>query len=192
MNVKAQGLLNGAAFVRERFGADGLERVLAACRPELRVRERLATSNAIHWIPQAELGELLGAADRVLGIGDGKMAEAIGAASARRNLRHMALRLAFFVARPEFLMRRVAGVWRQFNEHGEMLVRSFQDGRMTAELVGVPDPNAMVCCSVTGWLYEAGVATGMRDLIAEHTECRGRGGARCLWSLRWSHGRAAR
>ena len=186
MNVKAQGLLNGAAWLREKFGEGGLERVLAACDP--RVRQRCATAIALNWIPQEELGEFLAVADRELGTGDGKLAESIGAASARVNLRHLALRLAFFLGRPEFLMRRVAGIWRQYNEEGEMLVREFTGGRMLAELVRMPSPDWFICCSVTGWLHEAGLATGMKGLVASHPECRARRGARCLWELRWESG----
>jgi predicted hydrocarbon binding protein len=186
VNVKAQGLLNGAAYVREKHGEEALARVLAACSPA--VRDHVATSIAISWIPYEELAELLGAADRTLGKGDGKLAEAIGAWSARANLRHLALRLAFFLARPEFLMRRVASVWKQFNDRGEMHVREFGGGHMIAELTGIPRPNWPVCCSVTGWLHEAGVATGMKALVTEHVECRARGGARCVWRLRWSGG----
>jgi predicted hydrocarbon binding protein len=188
VNVKAQGLLHGIAFVRERFGEQEAERVLAACSPA--VRDRCATAIAINWIPLAELVEFLTVADRVLGAGDGKIAEAIGAASARINLRHLALRLAFFLGRPEFLMRRVAGVWRQYNERGEMVVREFLSGRMLAELTGFPEPDWYLCCSITGWLHEAGLATGMKDLSTEHVECRARGKARCAWVLRWDGGRS--
>jgi hypothetical protein len=100
--------------VRDNFGATALEQVLAKCaRP---VRERCMTAIAINWHPQEELEEFLSVADQTLGRGDGKLAEAIGAAGAQKNLRHMALRLAFFLARPEFLKRRVAGVWRQYDE----------------------------------------------------------------------------
>jgi hypothetical protein len=184
VNVKAQGLLNAAAWVREKFGAVALERVLAACSPA--VRERTATAIAINWIPMAEFVEMLTTADRMLGDGDGRLAEAIGAASARINLRHLGLRLAFFLARPEFLMRRVAGVWRQYNEAGEMLVLGFDEGHMLAELRGMPTSDWFLCCSVTGWLNEAGLATGMKELVTQHSSCRANGEPRCLWDLRWS------
>src|SRR5438105_237316 len=83
VNVKAQALLNGAKCVREKFGEDALEQVLAACSP--RVRERCATAIAINWHPQSELCEFLTVADRVLGRGDGKLSEEIGATGARAN-----------------------------------------------------------------------------------------------------------
>ena len=189
MNVKAQGLLNGAAWIREKYGEEALARVLAACSEA--VRERCATAIAINWHPREELDEFMSAAERVLGNGDGAIAEAMGAASARVNLRHMALRLAFFLARPEYLMRRVAGVWRQYNDEGEMIVRSFESGRMLAEQVGITHPSFAICCSITGWLHEAGIATGMRELTTAHVECRAKGGARCIWKLEWTSGRAA-
>ena len=183
MNVKAQALLNGASWVRENFGETGLEQVLAACRPE--VRERVTTAIAINWHPQEELEDLLSVTDRVLGRGDGKIAEAIGAAGAKKNLRHMALRLAFFLARPEFLMRLVAAVWRQYNEEGAMVVEESHRGRMVAELVGMSKPSFSICCSVTGWLQEAGVATGMKRVATTHVECRARSGDKCIWHMKW-------
>lgn len=189
MNVKAQGLLHGAAWVRQKFGDDALARVAAACSRD--VRDRIATAIAINWIPQTELGEFLAACERVLGKEDGSIAEAMGAASARVNLRHMGLRLAFFLANPEFMMRRVAGVWRQFNDEGEMIVRDFAAGSMNAELVGLTRPDWAICCSITGWLHEAGIATGMKGLATKHAQCRARGGSKCVWELRWTSGRAA-
>jgi hypothetical protein len=189
VNVKAQGLLHGLAWIREKFGEAGVEKVLAACSPA--VRDRCATAIALDWIPFAELVEFLTVADRQLGTGDGSVAEAIGAASARVNLRHLALRLAFFLGRPEFLMRRVTGIWRQYNEQGEMVVREFVSGRMLAELSGLPSPDWYLCSSITGWLHEAGLATGMRALSTKHLECRGRGEAHCYWELRWEGGRSA-
>jgi hypothetical protein len=187
VNVKAQGLLHGTAWLRETFGEGGLQKVLDACGPN--VRERAKTAIGLNWIPQEELAEFLRVADRELVTGDGKIAEAIGAASARVNLRHMALRIAFFLGRPEFLMRRVAGVWRQYNEAGDMTVHELTTGGMRAELVGVPDPDWYICCSVTGWMLEAGHAMGMKRLFVHHAECRALGKAHCLWELRWDSGR---
>jgi hypothetical protein len=182
VNVKAQALLNGAAWVRERFGDAELDRVLSVCSPA--VQERVATGNAIAWHPVAELDEFLTAVDRTLGRGDGKLAEAAGAAAARINLRRMGLRIAFFLARPEFIMRRVAGVWRQYNDAGQMRVLEFANGRMVAELVGVTTPSWAFCCSISGWLGEAAIAAGLKRTVVNHLECRSRGGARCVWSLR--------
>lgn len=183
MDVKAQGLLHGAAWLRDTYGEAGLEKVLAACSAD--VRKRWATASAGSWIPQVELVEFLTVADRSLGAGDGTVAEAMGAASARANLRHMALRLAFFLGNTEFVMRRVARVWREHNEGGQMIVHDFVKGRMTAELADQPNPDWFLCCSVSGWLNEAGLATGMKGLVTRHVDCRGRGDARCTWELRW-------
>ncbi len=183
MNVKAQALLNGAGWVRDNHGEEMLERIFSRCGPQ--VRERCTTAIAINWHPLDELVEFLTVADQEIGRGDGKVAEAMGAASARVNLRHLGLRLAFFLARPEFLMRRVAGVWRQFNDEGDMVVREFSRGRMVAEMQGFASPSWPFCCSVTGWLHVAGQATGMKQLTSHHVECCARGAARCQWHLRW-------
>jgi hypothetical protein len=154
VNVKAQALLNAAAYVRERYGADGLGQVLAACAPAVR--------------------------------GDGKFAEEMGAAGARVNLRKLHLRLAFFLARPEFLMRRVVSLWSNYNDEGEMIMRDFAKDHMIAELVGCSNPNFALCCSITGWFHEGGLSTGLKRVVTTHTECRARGALRCIWQLRWS------
>jgi predicted hydrocarbon binding protein len=182
VNVKAQAMLNGAAWLRERFGDADLARVLSACSPA--VRERVKTGNAIAWHPAAELDEFLTTIERTLGRGDGKLAEAAGAAAARVNLRRMGLRIAFFLARPEFIMRRVAGVWRQYNDAGEMRVLEFANGRMVAELVGVVTPSWACCASISGWLAEAALAAGLKRTVVNHVECRSRGHGRCVWYLR--------
>jgi hypothetical protein len=49
----------------------------------------------------------------------------------------------------------------------------------------MPVTDRAVCASVTGWLHEAGLATGMKHLETEHSECRASGGAHCLWTLTW-------
>jgi hypothetical protein len=184
VNVKAQALLNAAAYVREKLGEAPLEDVVASCSPD--VRERLETAIAVNWHPQRELCDFLEAADRKLGRGDGKFAEEMGAAGARVNMGKWALRLAFFLARPEYMMRRVAGVWSNYNDEGEMIVREFTRGRMTAELVGLTEPNWWLCCSITGWLHEGGLATGLKRVVTTHAECRARGALRCVWQLRWT------
>jgi predicted hydrocarbon binding protein len=182
MNVKAQALLHAAAWIRETYGAETLDAVLATCSHG--VRERVATGNPIDWHPARELDEILTAIDRVLGRGDGALAEEAGAAAARFNLGRMGLRIAFFLGRPEFLMRRVAGVWRQYNDEGQMQILEFANGRMVAELVGVDTPSWAFCASITGWLREAAIAVGLKRVVANHIECKSRGANRCVWHVR--------
>jgi hypothetical protein len=83
-------------------------------------------------------------------------------------------------------MRRVAGVWRQYNDAGEMHVLEFANGRMVTELAGTVSPSWFFCCSITGWLREAGLAAGLKQTVANHIECRGRGRGRCVWHPRRS------
>lgn len=184
MQVKAQGLLNAAKWIEESYGQAALRDVIRACGPE--VRERYTSAIAIEWHPVAEFVEFLAAADRLLGRGDGRIAEDVGAAGARVNLRGSALRIVFYAARPEFLLKRITQLWRRFNSDGAMLLHSFDEYAASIEVRGVPDPQWLFCCSITGWAREIVVAMGGVAPNVRHVECRARGDARCIWALRWS------
>jgi len=184
VNIKAQGLLNAAKWIEETYGQDALREVIRACSEP--VRERYISAIAIEWHPVEELVELLQVADTQLGKGDGKVAEEIGAAGAKMNLRGAMLRLVFYLAKPEFLMKRVAQLWRQFNDEGEMLLTHFGDYSSGLEVKGLTKPQWLFCCTLTGWAREVTRASGGTNPQAKHVECRARGGHRCLWELTWS------
>lgn len=184
MNIKAQGLLNAAKWIEETHGQAALRDVLRACSPEL--RDRYTSAIAINWHPLTELVEFLSVADAQLGRGDGKIAEEIGASAARSNMKGVFVRLLFYVAQPEFLMRRIAQIWRQFNDEGEMLLVAFDERAATIEVTGVPQPQRLFCATLTGWAREVARAMGASNPVVRHTECRARGGKRCVWQLRWS------
>jgi hypothetical protein len=184
LNVKAQGLLNAAKWIEEQYGQEALRDVVRACSPEL--RDRYISAIAINWHPVSELIELLETADRLLGRGDGKIAEEIGAAGARSNMKGVFVRLLFYVGRPEFLMRRIAQLWRQYNDQGEMILASFDDFTSTLEVSGVPHPNWHFCCTITGWSREVALAMGAVNPSVRHTDCRSRGAEKCIWHLRWT------
>jgi hypothetical protein len=186
VNVKAQGLLNAAVFVRTTHGDDALERIFRSCSP--RIRERCTSAIAINWAPVEEFAEMLAACDRELGTGSGKVAEEIGAFAAKASLRSLGLRLAFFLLRPEYLMKRVAGVWRQYNDEGLLAVRAIEDGLWANELVETDYADWFFCSSVTGWIRETSAATVGKKTSAVHLECRARRGSRCYWEARWAPG----
>jgi hypothetical protein len=179
MNVKLQGLLNAVEFVEKRYGQQALAEVLAECGEP--VRQRCAVGIAIEWHPMDELVEFLRVADAHLGRGDGGLAVEAGAAAAEKNLRGMFQRAVLWLANAEFLLRRIATLFRQFNEQGEMTVASLQDGVVELEVKGVPNPHFLFCCVLTGWMRQVSISAGRPRARIDHYACRGRGDGRCRW-----------
>lgn len=184
VNIKAQGLLNATKWIEERYGQRALQDVIRACSPE--VRERYVSAIAINWHSIDEYVELLTVAERILGVSDGRVCEEIGAASARANMRSAYVRFAVYVSKPEFMMRRIAGLWRQFNDEGTMVIHPFVGPKLDVEIRGIPTPNVFFCATITGWAREIAKSMGLAHTTARHVECRARGGARCVWHVRGS------
>jgi hypothetical protein len=184
VQIKAQGLLNAAKWVEEEYGRDALATIIRSCSPA--VRERYISAIAINWHPVEEFIEFVEKSDELLGRSNGKVAEAIGAAGARANMKGVVVRIAFYLAQPEFFFRRVAGLWRQFNDEGEMIVHHIDDRSSRTEIRGLKHPNAVFCNVLTGWVREIAVGLGTESPTARHTECLTRGDARCMWEARWA------
>jgi hypothetical protein len=184
VQIKAQGLLNAAKFIETQYGRDALGEVVRACSEP--VRDRYISAIAINWHPIEEFLEFVQTADKILGDGKGKLIEEIGAAGARANLKGMAVRIAFYMAQPDFFFRRVAGLWHQFNDEGEMLTHAIAERSGAVEVAGISKPNAIFCGVLTGWIREVSTALGIQDPSPRHTECRARGDARCYWEIRWT------
>lgn len=186
MRIKLQGLLNGALEIRERYGEQELERVLDACRPEL--RERVASGIAIEWHPRAEFDEFLAAAEQVLGDGSGKVAQQIGARGALQNTRGWGTRALLFVLNPEWVLKKAASTYRQFNDAGDLRLIEFEEGYCVIEMVDLPNTDRYFCAALTGWAQVMGVRIGYKDAVSKHTQCRARGDRACVWETRWGRG----
>ncbi len=182
MNVKAQALLNAAQYIRAQYGDATLEEIVRTCSPQ--VRERLASGIAINWHPLDEFVEFLRVANRV--IADPLLGERVGAAGARANTRGVMLRLTMLLARPELVLRRAATLWRQFNDAGELSLRSFESTAVEVVIEGIPRTPRIFCDTVTGWARELTTSAGGMNASAKHVECRSDGDARCVWVARWS------
>ena len=189
MNVKAQALLNAVKFLEEEYGQSTLREIIQQCSPE--VRERYVSAIAINWHPVEELIELIAVASRVLGKDETKMAELVGAAGARANMKGVFIRFTFWVANPEYLMKRIAALWRQFNDEGEMKVLHVTETSLVLEVPGIREPSWLFCSTITGWGREVAAAMGVHAATATHLECRAKGDARCVWDVRGNTGPAA-
>ncbi len=179
------------AWIEATYGKDALADVLRACSPE--VRATCASAIAIEWLPVAQVVEFVGTADRLLSTGTGKLAEAAGEAGARASLKNPLLRAVFYLANPEFLMRRTASIWKQFNDQGEMHLRDFDARGASFELTGCDEWHPVFCALLTGWFREIARTMDIQSPNVRHPDCRGRqlqgearGPGRCLWELRWA------
>ena len=181
MNIKAQGLFNAAKWIERELGQGALRDVLRACSPA--VRDRYTTAIVINWHPVEEFVEFLEVAERLHGRSDGKLAERVGAAGARENLRGAMVRAAAYIANPEFMIKRVASLWSQFNDEGTMEIIRFDPEQMQVEVKGLTKTHALFCATLTGWMAEVALHFGWKSASARHVRCRAKGEARCLWEL---------
>jgi hypothetical protein len=184
VQIKAQGLLNAARWIEAEYGRDALGEIIRACSPP--VRESYVSGIAINWHPVEEFIEFIDQADRAIGRGRGQLAEEIGAAGARANFKGTLVRAALYLAQPEFFFRRIAGLWRQFNDEGEMRVQSLEEHTSSLEVTGLKSPNATFCAVLTGWTRQMAISLGAQNPAVRHVRCRARGDARCLWDIRWT------
>jgi hypothetical protein len=180
MNVKAQGLLNAAQHIETSFGREALGRVLRACSAP--VRETYTTSTAISWHPASELCEFVEVAEAELDR-RGTLAQEIGAAGARANMKGTLLRIAMYWGKPEYLMKRIVGVWRQYNDEGVMELLEMGAHSARIEVRGIRQPHEAFCRILTGWWVEIAMGLGGTLVTATHPECRALGGQKCLWEL---------
>lgn len=189
MRVKAQSILNALSWVEQTHGQRAVAEVLTDCSQL--VCDRYIASIAIEWIPRSEFVELLQVCEKRFGNGNGRIAEQIGAAGARANLRGAMQRAAFYVLKPAFLAKRVGGLWDQYNDEGAMTIHEARAELVRVEVTGILTPDWLFCCTLTGWAGEFALATGSIGARPVHTECRAKGHARCRWEVRPLGGRFA-
>jgi hypothetical protein len=183
VNIRAQGLINAALWVEQERGREALAEVLAKCTPA--TRDRYVTVIAIEWHPVSEFIDFLATAERVLKAKEGSLAREMGAHGARQNLGGMVKRSLFYLASPDYLLRRIAGLWQQFNDRGGMHLRHLDDKYGLLEVEGVPVPHRLFCATLTGWTEVVADAVGLTRPTVTHKECRAQGDARCMWHCTW-------
>jgi hypothetical protein len=184
VQVKAQALIHAGAWLEEVHGREAVARTLSRCSRA--VNDRYMTAIAIEWHPIAELYEWLEAIEAEVGIGDGGTAYHSGAFSARINTRGVMKRSLFYLSSPEYLLRRITGLWTQYNQGGTMHLRHFDDRKVVIELAGLPAPHRLLCSSITGWVHVTAEAVGARGARVEHAACRARGSSHCLYEVLWN------
>jgi uncharacterized protein (TIGR02265 family) len=184
MEIKGLILQARKEFVVDNFGEEAWGRVLAALPEE----DRAALGDLIltaKWYPFA-IGERLDKAIvDLLGGGDKKLFEEIGAKSARRSLAKV--HKSFLTpGDPQAFLEKADVIYKFYYDTGR---REYErtgpaSGVLTtydAKTFSVPD-----CLTVVGWYREALRMCGARGVAVVEEECRARGGSCCRYRLTWS------
>lgn len=181
MQAKGTNLLLIEAFVRQRFGSNGWERVLAALS-ELD-RATLGEVVAVGWYDFELQLRLLRAADGVLG--DGSLATEFGRFEAEEDLTKIH-RLFLRLASPAFVLEKSGEYWNRFYSAGHWDVSRQGERAATAVLCDVDPADELFCRYLTAYVTRMFELIGARSPAVVHTECRGRGEPRCVFRGSWS------
>lgn len=183
MKIKGNIIAARRDFVKEHFGEKGWSDVLAAL-PEIDRQPLQGTILPTTWFP-FEIGDRLDKAIvAVLGHGDTKVFEDLGAKSAQKSLGQMH-RTFLTPGDPQAFMKKADRIYHLYYDTGRREYRETgpNSGALTtfdAETFSAPD-----CLTVIGWYKEALRMCGATEVSAIEEECRANGGACCRYRFEW-------
>jgi hypothetical protein len=182
-NTKAVHLINYKKFLVERGGEELLEKVMQQLSGEDRALVN-KTLFASEWMDCALWWRLLCAADRVLGKGDGKIIEEIGAFNARQDLSGI-YRIFISIMSPQFLASRSSMIWKRYFDTGDMCLVALKANYCKLELVDFSDPPLGHEHELIGWIREALLMTGAKNVQCKHSYCLARNDKNCIFETYW-------
>jgi uncharacterized protein (TIGR02265 family) len=184
MEIKGAILESRMQFVRDRFGADALEGVLGALSNSDQgvLRKPINPSG---WYNFQICQRLDDAIVQVIGKGDARLFEEMGAASAQQNLNGVQ---KFYLdpGNPQGFMLRAPLIYNVYYDKG------WRDYKATGPTSGIMTTfeaetySAADCMTVMGWYKQALKMCGARAVEIVEETCRSRGGDCCRYVLSWS------
>jgi uncharacterized protein (TIGR02265 family) len=183
MQIKGLIINSRKEFVESHFGREAWQRVLAAISPEDRgqLADLVITAK---WYPFG-IGERLDKAIvDVLGDGDKRIFEKIGAESARKGLTKVH---KTFVTKgdPQAFMKKAGMIYKFYYDTG---YREYEETGPASGVLTTYEAetfSAVDCLTVIGWYREALKMCGARNVDVVEEECRARGGSRCRYRFEW-------
>lgn len=181
--LKGASYLSTLAFIDERFGADGHQRVLARVPDEDRAFfEGLILP--ISWYPLAPFPRLLRALDEELGRGDGKLAEERGIWAAIRDMK-TTHRILLKLASPTWVVHKATSLWKNFHTTGTWETKPDGPNAAHATLRDLAIVDAALCATLGGWIIGLLTVSGCKHIHLTHTACRAHGAPACAYHVTW-------
>jgi hypothetical protein len=183
MKIKGNILISRRDFVKEAYGDKGWEDVLRVLPEADRETLRGMISN-LGWYP-FEVGKLLDEAIvRVVGKGDLKIFEQIGAASAQQNLSTVH-KLSIAAGDPQAFMAKTPVIYKLYYDLGR---REYEATGPNSGVVTTYDAETFStadCMTVIGWFKHALAMCGAKKVVMTEDSCRASGAEFCRYKVHW-------
>ena len=137
------------------------------------------------WYPFSCFIDLNLKADRLFGKGDLALCRELGRDAAKVNLPTL-YRIFYRVGSPEYVLDKVASVWRQHHDSGEVTVVFPGPNRASYQVHDFGAPHRTLCRSLEGFLHGSLEVMGMRDIGVSEVHCRLDGAAVCEYHGTWT------
>ncbi|GEM_PF-2050790 len=180
--VKGQGIVSVRSFVEESFGTDGWAELLLRISPN--DRDELASVLPIGWYPLSLHTRLIHALDIVHGYDDLSLIVQLGRFKAERDLSTIQ-RMFMRFATPALMFDKTADYWRRFHDTGQWKVVRPDSNSVHATLSDWACVDAAQCRELVGYLGRVLELARTKSPVMQHTMCRARGDAVCIFEARW-------
>ncbi len=184
--IKGSALASRVKYLQQHGTPEQRERLLAGVSPECREDiEKGLMANI--WYPFSYTVEINRVLDQVLGSGDLSLIPEFGRFSAEQAL-HGIYKIFFKVGSPEFIIKRVENVWKQYYSGGQarVVMESVPQGKKARLLVeGLEAPARENCLAIRGWIARMLELAGARQVHVEESACVLHGAPHCEFSATW-------
>lgn len=184
VNVKGTAIAGRRQYVLRYHGEDKLRAVLAQLKDRGAAQRLEAGVLKSAWYPFSLFVDLTETIDRVVGRGDGRLYRSIAAQTAEDDLSTV-YKVFFKFLQPSYIFGKASQLWSSYYSSGSLKVSERAPGDIEMEVVGFETPHWAHCESVLGWAERSIQLTGVKNVRAEHLECRSKGAPRCRMHLGW-------
>jgi hypothetical protein len=183
MEIKGSILTSRLEYVKQRFGEKSVEAVLNSLPKgdQMALRKPINPAGWYHFQTGQRLDEAI---VQVIGRGDAKLFEEMGASSAEQSLSGIQ---KFYLdpGNPQNFMLRAPLIYHVYYDKG------WRDYRATGVTSGVMTTyqaetySAEDCLTVIGWYKQALRMCGAKDVEMVEDSCRAKGGEFCRYLVSW-------
>jgi hypothetical protein len=184
LRTRGMNLSTSRAFVKERFGQDGWERVAARLPPDDREKVWETLILPTGWYDYPIHHRFLDAMELELRAEAPNLGREMGMRAAQSDIKFYHSQTIAFV-NPVRVLEQCARLWEEHYNEGRMEVEDRGNNAVKIVLIN-PGIHKMACAeSIPGWGEQAIVLAGAQRAHVEHTVCVADGFSQCEYVVDW-------